>query len=559
MKAVLDNLKELGLARLLVLGGVAAVLLGLLATMAVRDSRPDMVPLYRDLDAKDAAEMVDQLDKAHIDHTVSPQGDEVSVPRGDVAAARLALARNGLPGGGAVGYEIFDRGGSLTSTQFEQGINETRAMEGELERSIRLISGVKRARVHVVLPHRDLFSTQEQPSQASVLLAMQGRGRLDPEGVQAILNLVSAAIPGLKAQNISVVDTNGDVLARARALTGANQDAQDEDERRRALEMRLAHAVEEMLAPTLGADHVRAEASVTMNMDRVKETQEKYDPDQQVLRSQQTTTSKNVNTEPPQNVSVSNNLPNANAGQQQAGSQENRQEETNNYEIGKTVRTLVQDQPRIQHLSVAVMVDGTVVRGADGKPVWAPRPAEELERLTTLVRTAVGYDAARGDTVSVVSMRFNTDDLGAAEDAPHGLAAYVQTGTMLQLVRTAIVGMVLFLIMFFVVRPALRGKGLVPGESTGLAEGGAAFGALPGSSLDAVNAMALSPGVLNPGTLALASPPGLSPADDLVSMDGVEGHIKAASIRKVIEIVNGNMDDTLMVIRNWLNADSEGR
>jgi len=523
--------------------------------MVVRDAHPAMMPLYRDLDAKEAADMVEQLEKAHIPHGLSAQGDEILVPGPQVAAARLALARTGLPSGGSVGYEIFDRGSNLTSTQFEQGISETRAVEGELERSIRLIRGVKKARVHVVLPHRELFSTQEQAAQASVLLAMEGRGRLDPEGVQAILNLVSAAVPGLKEQNISIVDTNGEVLARHRDGSDGDNTAQDEDERRRALEMRLAHAVEEVLSPSVGPDHVRAEASVTMNLDRVKETQEKYDPDQQVLRSQQTKTSKSQNTEAPQNVSVSNNLPNANAGQPQAGSQDNQQEETDNYEIGKTVRTLVQDQPRIQRLSVAVMVDGVVVAGHDGKPEWQPRSAEELERLTTLVRTAVGYDAARGDTVSVVSMRFNTEAIGDDTPAATGLAKYVDHATLLATIRTGIVAVLLFLVMFFAVRPALRDRSRAA-TPAGVSQKDTAL------MTSASAATSVSGAIATPGTALALAPPGntLTIADDeMISVEGVDGRVQASSLRKIAGLVDRNADDSLMVIRNWLNTENEGR
>src|SRR6185437_907490 len=295
-------------------------------------------------------------------------------------------------------------------SQFQQNINETRAMEGELERSIRMINGVRGGRVHIVLPRREPFAREKPEAQASVLLTMAGASRLDREGVQAVLNLVAAAVPGLKPQNISIIDSRGDVLARAGNPTGPEATAQSTEEIRRAAELRLARSVEEMLERTLGPGRVRAEASVEMSFDQTHETQENYNPDQQVVRSTQTVSDNSKSTEPSQNVSVQNNLPNANAGSSGAGSSSARQEETTNYEIGKTVRTVVHDQPQIKRISLAVVVDGSETMGADGKPQWKPLAADELARITSLAKTAIGYDEKRGDHVEVANLRFAAAD-----------------------------------------------------------------------------------------------------------------------------------------------------
>ena len=271
----------------------------------------------------------------------------------------MLLAKDGLPSGGSIGYEMFDRGDGLAATEFQQKINETRAMEGELGRTIRAIHGVRGARVHLVLPRREPFAREQQDAQASVMLTMAGAQRLDREGVQAVLNLVAAAVPGLRPHNIAVVDARGDLLARAGEPVGQAAAALATEEVRRATELRLSRAVEEMLERTLGAGHVRAEASVRMNFDKVNETKEQYDPDGQVTRSTQTVTNNSKTTEAATTVTVQNNLPNADAGKEGAGSQEARQEETTNYEIGKTVRTLIREQPQIDRISLAVMVDGT--------------------------------------------------------------------------------------------------------------------------------------------------------------------------------------------------------
>lgn len=214
MKNFLTSLKALGRTQQIALGIAGAALLGALAYFAFYAGVGASTLLYGDLDLTEAAEMADDLAKAHISFTTSPDGTRIFVAKDKVASARLLLAKNGLPSGGAVGYELFDKSGTLTSTQFEQSINETRAMEGELERSIRLLNGVRNVRVHLVLPHRDLFSTETNPSQASVVLDIGRAGRMAPDGIQAIQNLVAAAVPGLRPQNISIVDTRGDVLVK---------------------------------------------------------------------------------------------------------------------------------------------------------------------------------------------------------------------------------------------------------------------------------------------------------------------------------------------------------
>src|ERR1700712_3277434 len=273
MKAFLEGLKALGTARLAAMGAVALGMLAMLAVLSLHGgAAPHMALLYGDLDIREVGQIADALDKARIQHELGGEDDRIMGPADQVAAARLLLAKTGLPSGGSVGYEIFDRGDGLTATQFEQTINQTRAMEGELTRSIRLISGVRGARVHLVLPHREPFASEQQSAQASVLLSMSGSSRLDPEGVQAVLNLIAAAVPGLKPQNIAIVDSRGNLLARAGQPTAGLAAAQTGEELKRASELRIARAVEEMLERTVGPGRVRAEATVELDFDQVRET-----------------------------------------------------------------------------------------------------------------------------------------------------------------------------------------------------------------------------------------------------------------------------------------------
>src|SRR4051812_28332723 len=261
MKALVDGLRALGTARLAAMGAVALGMLGMLAFLALRGGTEPMALLYGDLELRDSSQVIEQLTKRHIPYRIGANGSQILVSAGQVAEARVALAREGLPSGGSVGYEIFDRSDGLVATEFQQKINETRALEGEIARTIRAIQGIRGVRVHLVLPRREPFARDRQEAQASVMLTMAGVGRLDREGIQAILNLVAAAVPALRPQNIAIVDSRGDLLARAGeplgldpkiAQTAATLSA---EEMRRATELRLARAVEEMLERSLGAGH----------------------------------------------------------------------------------------------------------------------------------------------------------------------------------------------------------------------------------------------------------------------------------------------------------------
>jgi len=547
MQAFLDGLKALGAARLIALGGVAAAMLVMLGLLAMRGGgQGPMALLYADLDSREAGQMVDALDRAHIAHQEPGGGDRIMVPSGDVARARMLLAKDGLPANGSIGYEIFDRGDALTQSDFQQEINQTRAMEGEIARSIRVISGIRAARVHIVLPKRQGFSHDQQPAQASVILTMAGSARLGGGEVQAILNLVSAAVPSLKPQNIAVIDNHGSVLARAGQPTTADLAATGNEEIRRMAELRISRAIEEMLEQTVGPGHVRAEASVEMNFDHVNETTENYNPDQQVVRSTQTSTDTSKSTEGEKAATVQNNLPNADAGGGgQTGSQEQKNEETTNYEIGRTVRTLIREQPQIARISLAVLVDGKPQQDASGKPVWAERGADELARMKTLVQSAIGFDQKRGDQVNIVSMRF-TDTADLAAQAPAGLLGMMlDKADIMGLAQSAILGAVILFGLIFIIRPVALT--LITPKSISL-EGDNMLLAGPGGAA----------GLAGPGGRAAVAGGGAVPllADEsLVNVANIEGQMKASSMRRLVELVEKHPDESLAILRNWISQE----
>jgi flagellar M-ring protein FliF len=566
MKALLDGLRALGPARLAAMGAVALGLLALFSFMMMRAGSGDqMALLYGDLDPRDATQIVEDLNRRHVPYRLGAGGGQIMIPADQVPESRMLLAKDGLPSGGSIGYELFDRGDGYLFSAFQQKISETRAMEGELARTIRAIRGIRAARVHLVLPSREPFAREQQEAQASVLLTMAGAQRLDKEGVQAILNLVAAAVPGLRPHNIAVVDARGDLLARAGEPVTQLTQATTADEIRRTTEMRLARAVEDMLEKTLGPGRVRAEASVRMDFDKVNETRETFDPDKQVTRSTQTVNSTSKTTEANQTVTAQNNLPNADAGGTNAGSQDGRQEETTNYEIDKTIRTLIHEQPKIDRISLGVMVDGTDVPGPDGKPVWQPRPAEELDRLTALVKSAIGFDEKRGDQVNVVSMRFVPDEVPPAESAGL-LGMHLEKPDFMHLAQTALFGVIGLLALLLVLRPmvtrltALAPAGLALTDGSGgaavAAGGGFPGGGYAGGGFPAVGAPTGMAALPPPGPLASALTAAQLEDEAMISLNQIEGQMRASSLRKLTDIVGKHPDETLTIMRGWMAQEN---
>ena len=543
MAALLEGFKALGVGRLIAMAAVAGAMLLMLAFLALRGGGGErMALLYADMDLREAGQVVDLLDRSHIAHEVGPDGTRISVPASEVPRARLLLAKEGLPSGGSIGYEIFDRGDGLTASQFQQAISQTRALEGELSRSIRMISGVRGARVHLVLPKREPFARDRVEAQASVVLTMAGALRMDREGVQSVLNLVASAVPGLRPQNIGVIDNRGNLLARAGEGAGPAGTAA---ELRATTEQRLSRAVEDMLERTLGAGRVRAETAVEMDYDQVHETQEKFDPEGKVERSTQNNTSTNRTTEAASTVSVANNLPNADAGANPAGSQEQRSEETTNYEIGKTVRTTVREQPLVRRISLAVLVDQVAVKSTDGNTTWQDRTPEELSRIAALARSAIGFDEKRGDKVEVVSLRFTEADVPVEPQKPGLLGLALDKADLIRIGQTAVLAIVALLALLLVLRPMVVRLTASPVALADEAAGGLAI-----ESPGAVASAATGPG--RSTTLAIAGPDSPDQDDGMVQVGNIQGAIRASSLRHIATLVDKHPEESLAVMRSWM-------
>src|SRR4051794_38325115 len=364
------------------MAAVTAALVGLFAFIILRVTAPQMSPVFTDLTPEDSAAIVKDLERQGIAYELKSDGAIVMVPRDKMTRIRMKLAEGGLPKGGGVGYEIFDKSDTLGATSFVQNINHLRALEGELARTIKAIDRVQAARVHLVLPERPLFSRDKIEPSASIVLRV--RGALEASQVRAIRHLVATAVNGLKPQRVSVVDEAGNLLADGAgnpdgAIGGSGQERQADFERR------LKGQIESIVSSVVGPGRARVQLSAEFDFNRITETLDKFDPEGRVLRSSQTREESAVTDNKEGQVTVGNELPGAALNQNAAAAPQNaaqrdqskKSEEIVNYEISRTTKTEVTEGGRIKRISAAVLVDGSYGKNDKGETAYQPRTKEE--------------------------------------------------------------------------------------------------------------------------------------------------------------------------------------
>jgi flagellar M-ring protein FliF len=525
-------LKSLGAARVMAMVAVTAALIGFFGFVIMRVTTPPMTTLFTDLSPEDSAGIVKDLERQATAFELKNDGAVIMVPKDKVTRLRMKLAEGGLPKGGGVGYEIFDKSDALGTTSFVQNINHLRALEGELARTIRAIDRVQAARVHLVLPERPLFARETPEPSASIVVRV--RGSLEPQQVRAIRHVVASAVNGLKPQRVSIVDEAGQLLADG--ATG-DSDGATGDERRAGFEKRMRSQVEAIVSSVVGSGRARVQLSADFDYNKITQTSDKFDPEGRVLRSSQTREESSATAESNGQVTVNNELPGAQRPDNApaARDQSKKSEETNNYEISRITKTEVTEAGRVNRISVAVLVDGSYSKNEKGEMVYAERSKEQLDRIAALVRSAIGFDQKRGDQVEVVNLRF--------ADAPSVVPVGEPTGWMSMLTFTkddvmygielAVMLLLGVVVLFMVVRPLVK-RVLASEPVAALA--GAAPPALADSS-----AQAAAPNLV-PGAAA-----------QMIDVAQVQGQVHAQSVHRVGELAERNPSETASIIRQWLS------
>ena len=536
METLIHALRNLGPVRMAIMGAIMLGMIGFFIFLATRLT-PSMVLLYGDLNADDSSRITSQLSSQNVPFELLQGGSQIMVPSDRALKLRLSLASQGIPSGGSLGYELFDDQQTIGTTSFVQNINLVRALEGELARTIQTISSIRSARVHLVLPRRELFSREKHQASASITLRM-GDGLLERDQIAGIQHLVAAAVPGLVPARVSIISSsNGKLLAGGFEEDSASFMAVKSQEQRRNFERRMSRIIESLLEKTVGFGMVRAEVKADMDFDRISTTDEKFDPDGQVIKSNQSIeeTNQTRDTEGTQPVTVGTNLPDPNAGSGENASSsgaQSRTEETVNFEVSKKIINHVREVGIINRLSVAVLIDG--VRGIDdGEPTYQPRSEAEMELLATLVRGAIGFNADRGDTVEVINMEF-ADVM--VEGIELELFFGLDKNDLLRMAEVLVLSIVAILVILLVVRPLVS----------------RAFESIPSAAAAGERLLTDQAGALTAPGIPSEVTVGEERFEELIDIDRVEGRVKASSVNKVGGLVEKHPEEALSILRSWM-------
>ncbi|HYD27959.1 flagellar basal-body MS-ring/collar protein FliF [Brevundimonas sp.] len=537
-------LQRFGIGRLTVVLGVAAGVAAVLVAVMLRIGQAPDALLYSNLDLREASEITTALDGAGIKYSSKGDGSTIFVSRDQVGEARLLVAGKGLVTSGSVGYEIFDSQSVLGQTEFQQNLNEKRALEGELARTIMSMRGITSARVMIAMPSRQLFQTAAADPTAAVVVGVTG-GTLTGAQVQAIRNVVASSVPNLKPEKVTLTDTANRTLAAG--TDGAGFSAASAEEAKSSTEAQLQARIKDIVEGVVGVGAARVQVTADIDHSRSTTQEQRFDPDGQVVRSTATNGSESADTTGVNDggATATNNIPGgADPAATPIGSRDTQNTETTNYEISNTTTTTVKEAGEVKKLAVSVAVDGKWTPAANGgEPTYAPRTAEEIAQIKALVAAAVGIDEARGDKIEVLNVRFARDvpAVGGAE-AGSSLFDFTKNDLMrgVELLVLLITGV---LLIFFVLRPLLK-------SATG---GGAAQPQLAGPG--GVPVTPLQTTIMGGGMqmAQISGPAGPSEMEQRLDIARIEGQVKASSVKKVADFVEKHPDESTSILRSWVH------
>lgn len=530
---------QLGPKRLLIMGAVAAALLAILGIVALRGEDRTMAYLFTDLDPAAAAAIGEKLRAQNIPFQLSTDGSAVMAPQDKVAALRMTLAGDRL--GGKIGYDVLDAAQPFGVSASRAKMDETRAIEGELARSIQSIDAVTHARVHLVMPERQMFAADAR--RASAAVSVKTRGRLPSETIQSIRYLVASSVPELSPEAVSIVDQTGALLARAgEANAGGGADA---DTRQAQVEAKLRDQIVALLEPIVGQGKVRAEVAAQIDRDQTREDSTVFDPDKQVIAHQVTVDNDDQNRELQGSgaASVATQLPEAQGQSTPAGGSDTRQavrkeaSEDTTYANSATRSVVVRAPGKVNRLTVAVMIDG----GTKGLP------APQMQRLTRLVENSVGLDAQRGDSVVIESMPFAADD--AMADAKSAWWSVVSSDQVIGLVKLLVIATV-GLIALRMIRTRRE-----PAPASD-AEDAQALLASQQAEMLAIAEQAADgdPDALRQLEALQAAQSDQPLLDHEITVAQVDGRVKASVLKKIGDSVAASPPEAASVLRQWMNA-----
>ncbi len=459
VKRLADPIMALPPARRWMVVVAVASILGFGALIAL-SNRVDYRPLFSNLNSEDAGEIVKKLKDQKVPYRIASDGKAILVPADKVYDLRLSLASDGLPQGGGVGFEIFDRK-NFGMTEFVQKLNYQRALQGELARTIMQIAGVEQARVHLAIPEKSLFKDNEKVPTASVVLKMKPGTILRDSEVQGIVHLVASSIEGMDPDQVTLLDSRGKILSRNSPSDATGRMTSTMMETQRSYERNLEDRLQSLLDRAVGEGKSVARVNATLDFKQEERYEEKYDPDSTAVRSEQRSELKDSAPSPAASgiPGVQSNLVKpAPTTTTVNGATKSKSDETLNYEVSHSTAKIIVPVGTLTKLSVAILVDGKYVTpppgkdGKPGKPKYVPLTPDEMQKLDALVKSAVGFSADRGDQVTVENIPFQDTE----DDMPLPAPKVWEKPIFMDLVKNGLLGLGFLALMLIVVRPLVK-------------------------------------------------------------------------------------------------------
>lgn len=453
LKKLLEPFLALSVPKRLMIGGAALASLIAFAVLIAVANKTDYRPLFANLSAEDSGEMVKKLKEQKVPYQISEDGKALLVPAEKVHELRLTMASEGLPQGGGVGFEIFDRK-NFGMTEFVQKLNYQRALQGELSRTIGQLAGVESARVHLAIPEKSLFKEAEKPPTASVVLKMRSSRSLNESEMQGVVHLVASSVEGMDPENVSVMDSRGKMLSKRSAGDATDKQATVRQETQRQFERTEEDKLQTLLDKVVGTGKSVARVSANFDFKQVEKYEERYDPETAAVRSEQRSEEKGgLTTLASGAPGVQSNLRGGPAGATTGGG--SKTDETLNYEVSRSTARTIEPVGSLSKVSVAVLVDGKYELSPGAKPgaqpKYQPRSPDELQKIEALVKSAVGFNAERGDQVTVANIPFQESGMAEDEPQPWYQAPFAQA-----LLKNGLIGLAFLALLFFVVRPLMK-------------------------------------------------------------------------------------------------------
>lgn len=538
MGDILGIFKKLAPQQKIVIGVVTGITLVLMIVLFGILNKPTYGTLYTNINEEDASKIVEQLTSKKIPYQLDNGGRTIRVPEENVHQLRLEMASKGIPSSGIVGYEIFDQS-TLGMSEFMQKLNYKRALEGELARTIIQQEGIKNARVHIVVPQKTVFKSEQEETTASIVVKLENGYELEPGNISAILNLVASSVEGLKKNKVSLLDTQGRLLSKDNSSNGNSVATSEQYELKQNIENYIAKKAQSILDNVVGYGNSIVRVDVDLDFDQVEKTMEMYDPESQIAISEQTIKSES-----------------ANASMADSTAQVN-ENSTVNYEISKTVQKVIQGSGNIKKLTIAAVVNEvkkTVKKNGKAQIVYEPRPQEQLDKLEQIIKNSVGYNADRNDNFSLVNIPFETsvvEDIGDEEISQPGFLDLKNTDQLINIVMV-LIGIIASLLVIKSLMTKIKKEKVIIGT---IDPAQLAYSSSQGST----SGRQIGGNTKSGGDSSMPHPRKREflPIGDLEDEISDEAALKKNKQDKIVNYVSKNPIDAAKLINSWLHDEQE--